>query len=197
MLAIVGLGNPGRSYEETRHNVGFRVLDVLAGRLRTGFRPAKGEYVAATGSYRDDEIILAKPVTYMNESGVAVAGLVDQQRILLHQLLIVVDDFQIPLGSVRLRPSGSDGGHNGLASVIYHLQSDEFARLRCGIGSDTMPQDKTLMADFVLSKFLPEERPVVDDMIVHAADACLSLAADGLAKTMSLFNRKGEGKVDE
>jgi len=109
----------------------------------------------------------------------------------------VVDDFQIPLGSLRMRASGSDGGHNGLASIIYHLQSDAFPRLRCGIGSEAMPQDKTLMADFVLSEFEGSEKPVVEEMVHRAVDACTSFVADGIEKTMSVFNRKGEEAGDE
>ena len=196
MVVIVGLGNPGRAYARTRHNVGFLVVDALAEKLRCTFRPGKGEFVAATSSLREEEIVLVKPVTSMNESGIAVAEAVEQFRPPVDRLLIVVDDFQLPLGALRMRSSGSDGGHNGMYSVIYHLRSDTFPRLRCGIGSAEMPQDKSLMADFVLSSFSTNERPVVEDMIGRAADACLSFAADGIEKTMSLFNRRTEGKED-
>ena len=194
MVVIVGLGNPGKIYAQTRHNVGFRVVDALSVKLKCGFRPGKGEYVSATCSFKDDEVILAKPVTSMNESGIAVAQIVERYEVHLGQLLIVLDDFQIPLGALRLRPSGSDGGHNGMYSIIYHLQSDVVPRLRCGIGSEQMPVDKSLMADFVLSKFDPKESPVVEEMIGRATDACLGFASDGIEKTMSLFNRKGEEK---
>jgi PTH1 family peptidyl-tRNA hydrolase len=196
VVVIVGLGNPGRRYTRTRHNVGFLVADALAARLKCDFRPGKGEYEAATSSLRDDDILIVKPVTYMNESGIAVAGIVEEIKISPDRMLIVVDDFQIPLGSLRMRPFGSDGGHNGLYSIIYQLQSDSFPRLRCGIGSEEMPQDKSLMADFVLTEFTSAERPVVDEMIVRAADACVSFVTDGIEKTMSLFNRKGEESSD-
>jgi PTH1 family peptidyl-tRNA hydrolase len=192
MVVIVGLGNPGRTYAHTRHNVGFLVVDALTEKLKCGFRPGKGEFVAATSSFRDNDILLAKPATSMNESGIAIAEMVERYEIALEQLLIVVDDFQIPLGSLRMRPSGSDGGHNGMYSVIYHLQSDSFPRLRCGIGSEEMPHDKSLMADFVLSQFPTKEMPIVDEMVGRAAEACLSFLTDGIEKTMSLFNRKGE-----
>jgi PTH1 family peptidyl-tRNA hydrolase len=192
MVAIVGLGNPGRTYANTRHNVGFLVVDALTEKLKCEFRPGKGEFVAATSSLRDSEIVLVKPSTNMNESGIAVAEIVERYEIAFEQLLIVVDDFQIPLGSLRMRPSGSDGGHNGMYSVIYHLQSDSFPRLRCGIGSEEMPHDKSLMADFVLSQFSPKEKPIVDEMVDRASDACLSFVTDGIEKTMSLFNRRGE-----
>jgi PTH1 family peptidyl-tRNA hydrolase len=192
MVVIVGLGNPGRSYSNTRHNVGYLVVEALSEKLKCGFRPGKGEFVSATSSFRDDEIILAKPVTSMNESGIAVAEILEHYKVDLGQLLIVVDDFQIPLGALRMRPSGSDGGHNGMYSIIYQLQSDLFPRLRCGIGTEDMPQDKSLMADFVLSRFLTKEKPLVEEMVKRASDACLSFAADGIEKTMSMFNRKGE-----
>ncbi len=194
MVVIVGLGNPGRTYAHTRHNVGFLVVDALAEKLKCGFRPGKGEFVAASSSFKDEEIVLTKPVTSMNESGIAVAEIVGRYEVPLERLLIVLDDFQIPLGALRMRPSGSDGGHNGMYSVIYHLRSDSFPRLRCGTGSKEMPQDKSLMADFVLSKFSLSERPVVDEMVGHATEACISFATDGIEKTMSVFNRKGEEK---
>jgi PTH1 family peptidyl-tRNA hydrolase len=192
MVVIVGLGNPGRSYSNTRHNVGYLVVNALAEKLKSGFRPGKGEFVAAPGSFRDNEVILAKPVTSMNDSGIALAEIVERYEVPLAQLLIVFDDFQIPLGFLRMRPSGSDGGHNGMSSVIYHLQSDQFPRLRCGIGTEAMPQDKSLMADFVLSKFPASDKPIVEEMVGRAADACLSFVTDGIEKTMSVFNRKGE-----
>ncbi|HTP13848.1 MAG TPA: aminoacyl-tRNA hydrolase [Bacteroidota bacterium] len=197
MVAIIGLGNPGRRYAETRHNVGYFVADVLAAKLKCRFTPGKGEYVTGVCSLRDNEVLIVKPVTYMNDSGIAVAEIVQAHGVALDQLLVVVDDFQIPLGSLRMRASGSDGGHNGLASIIYHLQSDAFPRLRCGIGSEAMPQDKTLMADFVLSEFEGSEKPVVEEMVHRAVDACTSFVADGIEKTMSVFNRKGEEAGDE
>lgn len=197
MVVIIGLGNPGRRYAQTRHNIGYRVADTLAERLKCAFRPGKGEFVAATSSFKDEEVVLAKPVTSMNESGIAIADIVQLYEIPFDRILVVVDDFQIPLGSLRMRPSGSDGGHNGMYSIIYHLQSDAFPRLRCGIGSEEVPQDKSLMADFVLAEFTAREELVVNEMIVRAAEACLSFAGDGIEKTMSLFNRRGEGKESD
>jgi peptidyl-tRNA hydrolase, PTH1 family len=197
MVAIVGLGNPGRTYANTRHNVGFLVVDALTEKLKCGFRPGKGEFVAATSSLRDNEIVLVKPSTSMNESGIAVAEIVARYGVGLDQLLVVVDDFQIPLGVLRMRPSGSDGGHNGMSSIIYHLQSDSFPRLRCGIGSEEMPQDKSLLADFVLSQFPSKEKTIVEKMVGRASDACLSFVTDGMEKTMSLFNRKGGEKSSD
>ena len=197
MAVIVGLGNPGSTYARTRHNVGFLVVDTLAAKLNCGFRPGKGDFIVASCSLNDDDIVLVKPVTGMNDSGIAVAEVVERYQVALERLLIVVDDFQIPLGVLRMRSAGSDGGHNGMSSVLYHLQTDAFPRLRCGIGSEEMPYDKSQMADFVLSKFTSNEKPVIEDMVERAAEACLSFATDGIEKTMSVFNRKGEGKNNE
>lgn len=193
MVVVIGLGNPGRDYVHTRHNVGYRLADILAEKLSCTFHPGKGEYIAGIGSLRDCEIAVAKPVTGMNDSGIAVAEIVEQFGVGLDQILVVFDDFQLPLGTLRLRQSGSDGGHNGMYSIIYQLQSDAFPRLRCGIATEHMPQDKSLMADFVLSQFGRNEVPTVQDMIVRAADACLSFAADGISKAMNLHNRKIDG----
>jgi peptidyl-tRNA hydrolase, PTH1 family len=194
VVIIIGLGNPGSRFADTRHNVGFLVADVLAAKLKCVFRPGNGEFVAGISSLRGNDVLIAKPVTSMNESGIAVAGIVEGYKVPLDQLLVVIDDFQIPLGSLRIHPSGSDGGHKGLYSIIYQLQSDSFPRLRCGIGSEEMPEDKSSMADFVLSEFSVRERPAVEEMVVRAAEACLSFATDGIEKTMSVFNRKGEEK---
>ena len=172
------------------------VADALADQVRCLLQPGKGEFLAGTGSFRGRDILIAKPVTSMNESGIAVSGIVEQYGVPLEQVLVIVDDFQIPLGSLRMRPMGSDGGHNGLYSIIYQLQSESFPRLRCGIGSGEMPVDKSLMAEFVLSEFTANERPTVEEMVNRAVDACLSFAVDGIDKTMSLFNRVGEEKQD-
>ena len=197
MVVIIGLGNPGSRYANTRHNVGFLAADLLAANLKCTFHPGKGEFVAVVSSLKENDILIAKPVTSMNESGIAVAQIVEQYEVPIDRMLVVVDDFQIPLGSLRMKPSGTDGGHNGLASIIYQLQSDSFPRLRCGIGSNEMPTDKSMMTDFVLSEFSSNERPVVEEMVHRAADACLSFVTDGIEKTMSVFNRKGEEKSGE
>lgn len=190
MVAIIGLGNPGSMYDGTRHNVGFDVAEKLAQELKIVFKPGKGEYLYAKSSFKSQEILIAKPLTYMNESGVAVADIQERFDFPLEQLLVVCDDFQIPLGQLRLRASGSDGGHNGLYSIIYQLQSEEFPRLRCGIGSTSTPKDKSLKADFVLDQFASDEVAAVCEMIERAKDACLSFVTNGLTQTMNTFNKK-------
>lgn len=190
MVAIIGLGNPGSMYDGTRHNVGFDVAEKLARELTIAFKPGKGEYLYAKCSFKNQEIVIAKPLTYMNESGVAVADIQERFDVPLEQLLVVCDDFQLPLGQLRLRAGGSDGGHNGLYSIIYQLQSDGFPRLRCGIGSVSLPKDKSLKADFVLDQFAPDEAKAVREMIERSKDACLSFVTNGLAQTMNIFNKK-------
>ncbi len=190
MVCLVGLGNPGAEYEGTRHNIGFDIIERIAGGIKAPFRPGKGDFTIAVGSFKNEEIGLVKPLTYMNNSGEAVLDIRNRYDIPLERFLILCDDFQLPLGRLRLRPDGSDGGHNGLYSIIYHLKSNSFPRLRCGIASEEMPADKTQMAAYVLSPFSPAERPLVDDMIARAAEASLAFAVDGLAKTMNHYNMK-------
>ena len=190
MFFVIGLGNPEKRYIGTRHNIGFDVVDCLAQELRMQFKPGRGEFLIAQGSFRDQQVSLVKPLTFMNESGVAVMEIRDQFEATNDELLVVCDDFQLPIGKLRLRLRGSDGGHNGLYSIIYHLQSDEFPRLRCGIASPAMPTDKNLMADFVLARFTAEELPVVDEMTNQAKDACLLALTDGVTKAMNVFNKK-------
>lgn len=194
MVAIIGLGNPGSMYDGTRHNIGFDVAEKLAQKLNIVFKPGKGEYLYARSSFKSQEILIAKPLTYMNESGVAVADIQERFDVPLEQLLVVCDDFQLLLGQLRLRANGSDGGHNGLYSIIYQLQSEEFPRLRCGIGSVATPKDKSRMADFVLDQFAPDEGAVVLEMIERAKNACLSFVTSGLTQTMNIFNKKEPSK---
>lgn len=190
MYCIVGLGNPGNEYIQTRHNVGFHVIDELAAAAGTDFRPGKGEYWFAESSLNNTEVALLKPATYMNNSGLAVLEFLYQKEIPIDKLLVVCDDFQLPLGTIRLRQNGTDGGHNGLSSVIYHLQTDQFARLRCGIASSEMPAEKTKMKDFVLEKFSGPELPFVKVMICRARDACMSYIEEGISRAMTRFNAK-------
>jgi PTH1 family peptidyl-tRNA hydrolase len=196
MFFVIGLGNPEQRYAGTRHNIGFEVVDRLAHELRMQFKPGRGEFLIAQGSFRDQPLMLVKPLTFMNESGLAVMEIRDQFEARKEDLLIVCDDFQLPLGQLRLRLRGSDGGHNGLSSVIYHLQSDEFPRLRCGIASAIMPTDKNQMADFVLSRFASDELTVVNEMIAQAKDACMCAQSEGLTKAMNIFNKKPASEDD-
>jgi PTH1 family peptidyl-tRNA hydrolase len=189
MYLLVGLGNPGSRYAGTRHNLGFEVVEVVARSLNVRFKPGRGGFLLARAEEQEEEILLAQPTTFMNDSGSAVAELVDRFSVPLDRLLIVCDDFQLPLGALRLRKSGSDGGHNGLYSIIYSLQSDQFSRLRVGIGSEDMPKDKSLMKEFVLEVFARNERAIVAESVHRASNACLSFVRNGIDATMNAFNQ--------
>lgn len=186
-IIIVGLGNPGFEYEDTRHNVGFKVADALGRKLKKKFKPGRGEYLIASASVGGKQVAIIKPLTMMNNSGVAVAEVVDEFGVSLQNLLVVVDDFAIPLGAIRVRKEGSDGGHNGLASLIYQLNSNEFVRIRCGIKKETMPP-KSMRAAFVLSPFERDEIPVVEEMTARASDTALEIVQSGFPRAMNKFN---------
>jgi PTH1 family peptidyl-tRNA hydrolase len=190
MVLIVGLGNPGNEYFRTRHNVGFMVADQLAASMDTQFHAGKGEFWLAQCSLKNVEITVLKPVTSMNNSGIAVQDYVEREQIPFENILVVCDDFQLPLGTIRLRKIGSDSGHHGLSSIIYHLQTDQFARLRCGIASARMPFEKSKMKDFVLDSFHESEIRIVENMIKRAQNACKSFILDGIDQAMNSFNAK-------
>jgi PTH1 family peptidyl-tRNA hydrolase len=179
---VVGLGNPGPDYAGTRHNLGFEVVDKVAGRWRVKLKSWKS--VAALAVAKGHDAILVEPKTFMNESGVAVAAVTRYYGVDPGDVLIVVDEVQLPLGRLRLRRSGSDGGHNGLKSVIDHL-GREFPRLRIGVERGDRADD---LSDRVLSRFSAAERGVIDRAIDRAADAVETFVAAGLPVAMNRFN---------
>ncbi len=193
MIAIFGLGNPGKEYEMTRHNVGFMVVDALADRLEITFRPGKDDYLIGPGKYKGKEFVLIKPLTYMNNSGIVVKTVVESYRVDVRDVFVICDDLNLPLGTIRIRQKGSDGGHNGLYSIIYHLGTIEFPRLRCGIGN---PDKMKGMVDFVLSRFGEDEIGIVNDMIELAVEATLCYISEGILKAMNKFNRKVKLRSD-
>jgi PTH1 family peptidyl-tRNA hydrolase len=189
--AIVGLGNPGAPFKGTRHNVGFAVLDELARRRALQFESspaaaliARSRAGAGGGFGGTDDVLLVKPLTFMNLSGQAVGELARYFKIEVADLLIVVDEAQLPLGKLRARSRGSAGGHNGLKSVIAHL-GDEFARLRLGVGRG---DDRRNLADHVLTRFDKDEVAEVDRMIARAADAAETFITSGIAAVMNQYN---------
>jgi peptidyl-tRNA hydrolase, PTH1 family len=190
---VVGLGNPGERYRATRHNVGFEVLDELARRhgLHDAADQAKSPAEAHVLRWRraDEAVLLAKPLTYMNLSGGAVQELSHFFKIELVDLLIVCDDVNLPLGKLRGRASGSEGGHNGLRSVAEALGSIDYARLRVGVGRGDARRD---LADHVTAEFDADERPGIVTAIARAADAVETWISDGMAKMMNTFNRDEE-----
>ena len=184
MYMICGLGNPGRLYEKTRHNMGFMTVDVLADRL--GVRVDRLRFKALVGEGRIDreKVILVKPQTYMNLSGDAVRPLVDYYKIEPDHLILVYDDVDLPLGRTRIRPSGSSGTHNGMRSVIYQLQFDNFPRVRIGLGPHgDIPLDK-----FVIGTWTESERPELAKAVLRAADACETIVTDGVDAAMQKYN---------
>ena len=182
--AIVGLGNPGAQYKGTRHNVGFAVLDELARRAAVDFETAPAEALMARWRRTDEPVLLVKPLTYMNLSGQAVGDLSRYFKIEPVDLLIVVDEAQLPLGKLRARARGSAGGHNGLKSVIAHL-GDNYGRLRLGVGRGDSRRD---LADHVLARFDKDEAADAERMIARAADAAETFITSGIAAVMNQFN---------
>jgi PTH1 family peptidyl-tRNA hydrolase len=191
MKAIVGLGNPGTEYSGTRHNVGFDVVDELARRWKT--KLTKWKAVTDRVVVKDHDVVLVKPRTYMNDSGRAVGAIMTFFKILPQDVLVVVDEVQLPLGKLRIRRTGSDGGHNGLKSVIQHVGRD-VARLRIGVDRGHRDWD---LSDRVLSKFPPNERPIVDLAITRAADAVEAFLNEGLQAAMNRFNVAGDNLPPE
>jgi PTH1 family peptidyl-tRNA hydrolase len=181
---IVGLGNPGPKYRNTRHNLGFMVLDRLAEQVGSGVAREKSSGLVAEGQHDGERILLIKPLTFMNRSGDCVAPLVRNKVDTLQDVLVITDDVNLPLGKLRLRPGGSAGGHNGLKSLIERLGSQEFPRMRMGVGQSGGAD----LADHVLSRFHPDEAPEVERMVKLAADAALCFVAQGIEKAMNQYN---------
>ena len=194
MKLIVGLGNPGPRYAGTRHNVGFDAVDVLAARHGLEWAAAPRGAEALVGNWRTAGAIVAKPLTFMNLSGAAVIPLLQFYKIDPGDMLVVVDEVQLETGRIRVRPSGSAGGHNGLKSIIGSLGSDAFPRLRIGVGRGDTRRN---LADHVLAKFDADERSVIEDAIARAADAAELFVADGTSAAMNRFNRKAEDGTNE
>jgi len=188
---IIGLGNPGSEYAHTRHNIGFRVIDTIAAQKRIRLREGDGEFYSGLFTVEGERVLLAAPTTYMNNSGIAVLDLCRLHGMTADDLLVVFDDFQLPLGALRIRQSGSDGGHNGLGSIVYHLGTDRIARLRIGVAGSTIPDTHTheAMAGYVLTGFEQNEEQQLPLLLEKAADACVSWARDGVLKTMNRFNK--------
>ena len=184
---VVGLGNPGEEYKDTRHNIGFAVADALAAKARTSFDETEAQSLLGWGSVRGRRFGVAKPFTYMNRSGEAVRGLARRYGLDPSEILVVVDDIALPPGAVRLRPHGGDGGHNGLEDIISRLGSDRFPRLRIGIGDDFR---RGHQADYVLSPFSAEEEPLISEAIVQARDAAVAFITDGVETAMNRYNRR-------
>ena len=187
LYLIVGLGNPGRDYERTRHNAGFMVVEQLAGRWKAGWtREKKFEARVARAERDGRKLILCQPETYMNSSGESVGALAGFHRISASQVLVVVDDADLPFGEIRMRPGGSSGGHHGLESIEQHLGTRDYARQRIGIGRDD-PAARQI-SGYVLSPFRPAERELLEKVLQKACEQVECWLADGTAQAMNRFN---------
>lgn len=191
MKLIVGLGNPGPEYEKTRHNVGWQVVDAFAKKFRIDLTKHEKNALTGTGRVAGGSVMVAKPLTYMNLSGDAVRLLLNAYIDATTDMIVVYDDIDLPLGKLRIRPNGSAGTHNGMRSIIGTIGSENFPRLRIGIG-----QGEGKLRDYVLDEFSAEEQPVVDKAIERAVDALLLFVRGDLKRAMNAFNRN-EVKSEE
>lgn len=189
MKLVVGLGNPGRKYESTRHNVGFMVADLLAEKLTTDFKKQEHFSLAAEGRLGGEKILILKPQTYMNLSGRAVLSALNFYKLDLSDLIVVYDDLDLEPGRIRLRPNGSAGGHKGMGSIIQLSGSSEIARVRIGIGRPVLEQ----VTDYVLMPFPNQEWELVRPAIYSAAEAVLLWAVKGMTTAMNQFNAPEKG----
>jgi PTH1 family peptidyl-tRNA hydrolase len=182
---IVGLGNPGREYRENRHNIGFMLIDRLAVRLNLRFTRLQSRALVASGAFQGNKAILAKPQTFMNLSGQAVQGLVRFYKLPLSNLLVVHDDLDLPTGTIRIRPDGGSAGQKGMTSILERLGTDEFPRLRLGIGR---PPGQMQAPDYVLQDFSDPEMTIINESLGRAVEAVEAWVADGLDAAMNMFN---------
>lgn len=185
MSIIIGLGNVGQEYDGTRHNIGFEVINVLAKTLSVDFTAGNGPFVIAEGRHKGRKIILIKPINYMNRSGTAVKKALAKYNTDKKNCLVIYDDLNLPIGSIRMKGQGSDGGHNGIADINEKLGSKEYPRLRVGIGNDFR---KGKQVDFVLSHFDDSEKEEVNISVQKAHDAALAFVNLGIERAMNFFN---------
>lgn len=183
MWCIIGLGNPGERYRQTRHNVGFDFIDRLSSQWKIPVDQSGPNFLFGSGDYKEIPVLLAKPMTFMNRSGDAYRRLLREPEISCKESLIVFDDFNIPLGKLRLRPKGSSGGHNGLESILQSAGTDEIPRLRVGIGDSGSD-----WIDYVLEPFSLKEREIIDEALERAVQAAESVLCDGIERAMSRWN---------
>ena len=193
-ILIAGLGNPGPDYRGTWHNLGFRVLEKIANALKVSFRPGKGKYLIAEKHYHGRDVILLKPLSYMNLSGQPILDVVEKEDLFHDNILVICDDINLPAGKIRLRTKGSDGGQKGLASVIYYLGTDSFPRLRLGISTG---QEAANLKDYVLREIPDKYSEVADDMLNRSAEAALCFIREGINQAMSRYNVFTQAEIEE
>lgn len=191
MHALIGLGNPGNRYEDTRHNIGYLIVDHFSAVKNIPFKPGKGDYFYKELDINNQQVLVFKPTTYMNKSGRAVRQIIDYFSLSVDQLLIICDDFNLPFGAFRFRMKGSDGGHNGLKSIIYSLQTEDFSRFRFGIGDEF-----SNAMSFVLESFSKKEFAKLNDLLPLSTEAIDHFLEHGLEQTMNKFNRQFNNEND-
>lgn len=192
MKAIIGLGNPGKKYELTRHNIGFIILYAFAQKHNLKFLPSKGDYYSVGSVFNTSHFNLYKPTTFMNNSGIAVNDIIENDNIELEDLLIISDDINLETGKVRIRTSGGDGGHNGLSSIIYHLNSDKFNRLRFGIGNDF---GDGKLPEYVLQNFYENELKIIRLSINFSVTLIEQFIIGGKNQMLNYFSKE-QGKIN-
>jgi PTH1 family peptidyl-tRNA hydrolase len=185
MALIVGLGNPGQEYEGTRHNIGFELIDTLSDQLKIPLKPGNGPFIIGEGRFKGQNVFLLKPATFMNHSGKAVTKVLAATGESADNCIICYDDINLDVGTIRLRPSGSAGGHNGLADILNRLGTQQISRLRIGIGNNF---SKGKQVDYVLSPFSPEQRIEINQVLEVASDAILTFLRGGINLAMNEFN---------
>ena len=185
MKLIVGLGNPGSKYVGTRHNIGFRALDLISSRWEIKLSEKRPKAVLGIGNHLNEQVVLVKPRTYMNTSGEALRYLTDRFGTNPRDILVIYDEMALPVGKIRLRASGSDAGHNGIKSIISALGTDQFLRLRLGIGR---PEENLDQISHVIGKFSDSETPLISNAVATVVDVLDTMLSEGLDKTMNIFN---------
>ncbi|HYK71556.1 MAG TPA: aminoacyl-tRNA hydrolase [Pseudoneobacillus sp.] len=185
MKLIIGLGNPGKQYEKTRHNVGFDAIDELSNQLNISLDQLKFKGLFGMGFVGPEKILLLKPLTYMNLSGESIRAVMDFYDIDPEDILVIYDDLDLPVGKMRLRQKGSAGGHNGIKSTIAHLGTQEFNRIRIGVDR---PQNGMSVSNYVLGKFTADEQPFIEEVVKRSANACKSWFTQPFLQVMNEFN---------
>lgn len=186
MYVLAGLGNPGVRYDSTRHNVGFEVIDQFSRAHHIPVKKIKHKALIGEGRVAGVPVVLVKPQTYMNLSGESIQAVLHYYKVSLDRLVVVYDDIDMEVGTLRIRQQGGAGTHNGMRSLLSHLHSEGFPRVRMGVGKPTHGE----LADYVLGRFRPEEIPVMESAVLKAADALEAVVKDGIQKAMNLYNVK-------
>lgn len=186
MKIIVGLGNPGPKYAETRHNIGFKILDQLSQDLSLPKQERKAKCILNIGTYNDIDVVLVKPRTFINNSGIAIKYIMDRFKVTKEDILIIYDDVALPVGKIRIRENGSSGGHNGIKSIIDALQTSIFQRLRIGVGSPN--NDSIDMINWVLGKFNNEDKKIINNCVADCSEIVKFWMTNDINTTMNTYN---------